>query len=58
MPLTTHAKEAEFDQFFEEVEDLLELTWKKNDVLFKIGDWNAKLGSKEIPGVTGKFGLG
>ena len=49
------AKEAE--QFFEDLYDLLELTVKK-DVLFITGDWNAKVGSQEIPGVTGKFGLG
>ena len=50
------AEEAEVDQFNEELEDLLELTPKK-DVLFIVGDWNAKVGSQEIPGVTGKFGL-
>ena len=50
---TTNAKEAEVEPFYE---DLLELTPKK-DVLFIIGDWNAKVGSLEIPGVTGKFGL-
>ena len=54
---TTDAEEAEVDQFNEELEDLLELTPKK-DVLFIVGDWNAKVGSQEIPGVTGKFGLG
>ena len=54
---TSNAEEAEVDQFNEELEDLLELTPKK-DVLFIIGDWNAKVGSQEIPGVTGKFGLG
>ena len=43
--------------FYEDLQDLLELTSKK-DVLFVIGDWNAKLGSQEIPGITGKFGLG
>ena len=52
----TDAEEAEVDQVNEELEDLLELTPKK-DVLFIIGDWNAKVGSQEIPGVTGKFGL-
>ena len=52
---TTNAKEAE--QFYEDLQDLLELTPKK-EVLFVIGDWNAKVGSQEIPGVTGKFGLG
>ena len=54
---TTDAKEIEGDQFYEDLQDLLELTPKK-DVLFIIGDWNAKIGSQEIPGVTGKFGLG
>ena len=52
---TTNAEEAE--QFYDDPQDLLELTPKK-DVLFIIGDWNAKLRSQEIPGVTGKFGLG
>ena len=51
----TNAKEAEW--FYEDLQDPLELTPKK-DVLFMIGDWNAKVGSQEIPGVTGKFGLG
>ena len=54
---TTTAEEAELEWFYEELQDLLELTPKK-DVLFIIGDWNAKVGSQEIPGVTGKFGLG
>ena len=54
---TTNAKEAEVDQFYEDLQDLLELTSKK-DVFFIIGDWNAKVGNQEIPGVTGKFGLG
>ena len=49
---TTDAEEAEVDQFYEGLEDLLELTPKK-DVLFIIGDWNAKVGSQEIPGGTG-----
>ena len=53
---TTDAEEAEVDQFYEDLEDLLELTPKK-DVLFIIGDWNANIESQEIPGVTGKFGL-
>ena len=53
---TTNAKEDEVDQFYEGLQDLLEQTPKK-DVLFIIGDWNAKIGSQEIPGVTGKFGL-
>ena len=51
---TTNAKEPEW--FYDDLQDLLELTLKK-DVLFTIGDWNAKVGSQEIPGVTGKFGL-
>ena len=51
---TTNAEEAEW--FYEDLQDLLELTPEK-DVLFTIGDWNAKVGSQEIPGVTGKFGL-
>ena len=54
---TNNAEEAEVEWFYEDLQDLLELTPKK-DVLFTIGDWNAKLGSQEIPGVTGKFGLG
>ena len=54
---TTYAEEAEVDHFYEDLEDLLELTPKKY-VLFIIRDWNAKLGSQDIPGVTGKFGLG
>ena len=54
---TSHAEEAEVEQFYEDLQDLLELTPKK-DVLFIIGDLNAKVGSQEIPGVTGKFGLG
>ena len=54
---TSNVEEAEVEQFFEDLQDLLELTPKK-DVLFIIGDWNAKVGSQEIPGVTGKFGLG
>ena len=55
--LTSKAEEAEVERFCEDLQDLLELTPKK-DVLFIIGDWNAKVGSQEIPGVTGKFGLG
>ena len=55
--LTCNAEEAEVEQFYEDLRDLLELIPKK-DVLFIIGDWNAKVGSQEIPGVTGKFGLG
>ena len=54
---TTNAKEAEVEPFYEDIQDLLELTSPK-DVLFIIEDWNAKVGSQEIPGVTGKFGLG
>ena len=53
---TTNAEEAEVEWFYEDLQDLLELTPKK-DVLFIIGDWNAKVGSQEIPGITGKFGL-
>ena len=53
----SNAEEAEVKQFYEDLQDLLELTPKK-DVLFIIGDWNAKLRSQEIPGVTGKFALG
>ena len=55
--LTSNAEEAEVEWFYEDLEDLLELTPKK-DVLFIIGDWHAKVGSQETPGVTGKFGLG
>ena len=55
--LTSNAEEAEVEQFYEDLQDLAELTPKK-DVLFVIGDWNAKVGSQEILGVTGKFGLG
>ena len=56
---TTNAKEAEVEQFYEDLQDLLELTSKKKkNVLFIIGDRNAKVGSQEIPGVIGKFGLG
>ena len=53
----SNAEEAEVKQFYEDLQDLLELTPKK-DVLFIIGDWNAKVGSQETPGVIGKFGLG
>ena len=52
-----NAEEAEVEQFYEDLQDLLELT-PKRDVLFIIGDWNAKVGSQETPGGTGKFGLG
>ena len=55
--LTSNAEEAEIERFYEDLQDLLELTPTK-DVLFIIGDWNAKVGSQETPGVTGKFGLG
>ena len=55
--LTSNAEEAEVEQFYEDLQDFLELTPKK-DVLFIIGGWNAKVGSQETPGVTGKFGLG
>ena len=55
--LTSNAEEAEAEWFYEDLQDVLELTPKK-DVLFIIGDWNAKVGSREIPRVTGKFGLG
>ena len=55
--MTSSAEEAEVEWFEEDLQDLLELTLKK-DVLFTIGDWNAKAGSQEIPGVTDKFGLG
>ena len=54
---TSKAEEAEAEWFYEDLQDLLELTPKK-DVFFIIRDWNAKLGSQETPGVTGKFGLG
>ena len=54
---TSNAKEAEVEWFYEDLQDLLELTPKK-DVLFIIGDWNAKVGSQETPGVTGNLGLG
>ena len=52
-----NAEEGEVERFYEDLQDLLELT-PKRDVLFIIGDWNAKVGSQETPGVTGKFGLG
>ena len=54
---TSNTEEAEVERFYEDLQDLLELTPKK-DVLFIIGDWNAKVGSQETPGVTDKFGLG
>ena len=55
--LTSNAEEAEVEWFYEDPQDLVELT-PQNDVLFIIGDWNAKGGSQETPGVSGKFGLG
>ena len=55
--LTSNSEEAEAEQFYEDLQDLLELTPKK-DVLFIIEDWNAKVGSQETPGVSGKFGFG
>ena len=57
---TSNAEKAEVEWFYEDVQDLLELTTppKKKYILFIIGDWNAKVGSQETPGVTGKFGLG
>ena len=54
---TSNAEEAKVEWFYEDLQDLLELTPKK-DVLFIIGDWNPEVGSQETPGVTGKFGLG
>ena len=54
---TSNAEEAEVEQFYEDLQDLLELT-PKREVLFIVGDWNAKVGSQETPGVTGKSGLG
>ena len=54
---TTNAEEAEVERFYEDLQELVEQTSKK-DVLFMIGDWNAKVGRQETPGVTGKFGLG
>ena len=57
IPQTSNTEEAEVERFYEDLQDLLELTPKK-DVLFIIEDWNAKVGRQEIPGVTGKIGLG
>ena len=54
---TSNTEEAEVERFYEDLQELLELT-PKEDVLFIIGDWNAKVGSQETPGVTGKSGLG
>ena len=53
----TDAKETQIDHFYEDLQDLLELT-SPQDVLFIIGDWNSKVGCQEIPGITGKFGFG
>ena len=55
---TNNAKEVEVEWFYEDLQDLLELNQKKKKVLFITGDWNAKVGSQEIPGVIGKSGLG
>ena len=55
--LTNNAEQAEVERFYEDLQNLLEITPEKY-VLFIIGDWNAKVGSQETPGVTGKFGLG
>ena len=57
MPQPVNAEEAEVERFYEDLQGLLELT-PKRDVLFIIGDWNAKVGNQETPGVKGKFGLG
>ena len=54
---TSNVEEAEVEEFYKDLQNLLELT-PNNDVLFITGDWNAKVGSQETPGVTGKFGLG
>ena len=54
---TSNAEEAEVERYYEDLQDVLELT-PKRDVLFILGDWNAKVRSQETPGVTGKFGLG
>ena len=54
---TSNTEEAEVEWFYEDLQDLLEIT-PQNNVLFIIGDWNAKVGSQETPGVTGKFGIG
>ena len=54
---TSNTEDDEVERFYEDLQDLLELT-PQNDVLFIIGDWNAKVGSQDTPGVTGKFGLG
>ena len=54
---TSNTEEAEVEQFYEDLQDLLEVTPKK-EVIFSIGDWNAKVGIQETPGITGNFGLG
>ena len=54
---TSNAEEAQVERFYDDLQDLLELT-PQNDVLFSIGDWNAKVGSQQTPGVTDKFGVG
>ena len=54
----TNSEEAEVKWFYEDLQDLIELTPNQKDALFLIGDWKAKAGSQEIPGITGKFGLG
>ena len=54
--MASNAEEVEVEWFYENLQDLLELTPKK-DILFIVGDWNARIGSQETPGVTGKFGL-
>ena len=54
---TTKAEEADIEWFYEDLQELLELIQKK-DVVFIIGDWNAKVGNQEVPGIIGKFGLG
>ena len=58
MTPTTDAEEFEADWFYEDLEDLLEVTPKNNNIISIIGDWNAKVRNQEIPRVTGKFGLG
>ena len=55
---TSNAEEAEVERFYEDLQALLEDLTPKKDILFITGDWNAKVGSQETPGVTGKFGLG
>ena len=55
---TSNTEEGEVEWFYEDLQDFIELTPKQKDALFLIGDWNAKIGSEEIPGVIGKFGFG